>query len=168
MNFNEKYPGETLRALSWKQPFASLMLHGKVETRVWDAKYRGLVLICASKAPYSHAEVQDIAGEEQWKRITDLLGFEFKSSVHVPLAQAIAIGRLVSSKKMDGFAFVRGLDQPKLTYSEMIERKTFVKYNADLWCHSYTDVQPIVPFEWSGVQGWKTVDEETKSKIILL
>ena len=177
MTFNEKYPGETLRALSWKQPFASLMLHGKVETRVWDTKYRGWVLICASKAPYPVLEFADIVGD-QGKRVIETLGLEivkargnykfFLDKDKMPLAKAIAIGRLVSSKKMDGFAFVRGLDQPNITYSEMIERKTFVKYNADLWCHSYADVQPIVPFEWHGSQGWRTVDEETKSKIILL
>jgi len=30
--FNE----ETILALSWKQPFATAMLYGKIETRVWN------------------------------------------------------------------------------------------------------------------------------------
>lgn len=52
MKFTEKYPGADIRALSTKQPYASLMLHGKVETRTWDSKYLGWVLICASKQAY--------------------------------------------------------------------------------------------------------------------
>ena len=49
---------EPIKALSWKQPYASLMLKGKIETRSWPTNYRGLVLICASKAPYSIKEIK--------------------------------------------------------------------------------------------------------------
>jgi hypothetical protein len=43
---------QKLMALSWKQPYAELMLHGKIETRTWQTKYRGWVMVCASKQPY--------------------------------------------------------------------------------------------------------------------
>lgn len=167
MTFTEKYPGETLRALSWKQPFASLMLHGKVETRVWDTKYRGFVLICASKAPYPVLEFADIVGD-QGKRIIETLGLQIIKKANfykfyldhdkMPLGKAIAIGYLHTTKFMADHK----------SDIKLMEDKSFVKYADNLWMHEYTDVQPIVPFEWSGVQGWKTVDEETKSKIILL
>lgn len=70
MNFLEKYGDVELRALSWKEPFASLMLLGKIETRVWDTKYRGLVLICASKQIYTADEIRHISGDEQLLSVT--------------------------------------------------------------------------------------------------
>lgn len=42
-----------LRALSWKEPYATLMLHGKVETRTWPTDYRGLVLNCVALKDYA-------------------------------------------------------------------------------------------------------------------
>jgi len=40
-----------LKALSIKQPWAGLIAHGikTIETRIWTTKYRGDILICASK-----------------------------------------------------------------------------------------------------------------------
>ena len=32
--------GAPIRSLVWKEPFASLMLQGKIETRTWSTKYR--------------------------------------------------------------------------------------------------------------------------------
>jgi hypothetical protein len=42
-----------VRALSIKEPWASLIWEGKksVETRTWKTSYRGVVLLCASKSP---------------------------------------------------------------------------------------------------------------------
>ena len=155
--FKDKYPNEVLRALSWKQPFASLMLHGKIETRVWDSKYRGWVLICASKQPYNKNTVYQIAGEnyDRYMSIVDALKDDKTASIN---GMAIAVGYLTSSKYMGDHSGDK----------EFIERKCFVGFNSELWMHEYMDVQPIVPFEWKGAQGWRTVDEETKSKIIFL
>jgi ASCH domain. len=40
-----------MKAISLKEPWASLMLEGKktIETRVWKTNYRGKLLLCASK-----------------------------------------------------------------------------------------------------------------------
>ena len=40
-----------MKAISLKEPWASLMLEGKktMETRVWKTNYRGKLLLCASK-----------------------------------------------------------------------------------------------------------------------
>lgn len=155
MKFTDKYPNQSVRALSWKQPFASLMLHGKAETRVWDTKYRGWVLICASKSPYSLNKLKEISGMTQLNRIMEYL----PTGV---LAQrtgvAIAIGYLTATKYMADHK----------SDIEYMENKTFVKYADGLWIHEYSDVQPIVPFDWNGKLLWSTLDEETKSKIILL
>ena len=49
-----------MKALSIKEPYASLILQGKktIETRVWKTKYRGSILLCASQIPKS-----DISGK---------------------------------------------------------------------------------------------------------
>lgn len=157
MKFTEKYPNETVRALSWKQPFASLMLHGKIETRVWNSKYRGWVLICASKQPYNKNLVYQIAGEnhERYLSIVETLKNDKTAGIN---GKAIAVGYLTSSKFMADHSGDK----------DFIERKCFVGFNQELWMHEYMDVQPIVPFDWKGKQGWSTLDEETKDKIILL
>lgn len=138
---------EEVRALSWKQPYASLMLLGKIETRTWDTKYRGLVLICASKAPYSESQVLEIS-DWQGVRITEALnGADYYRSY--PLGKAIAVGRLVDCRPM----------------KREDEEKCYVKYRPDLFCHIYEDVRPIEPFEWKGSQGWKKLNQETINKI---
>lgn len=49
-----------IKAISLKEPWASLILNGKktIETRVWKTNYRGKLLICASKSPKT-----DISGK---------------------------------------------------------------------------------------------------------
>ncbi len=44
-----------MKALSLKEPWATLILKGKktIETRKWKTNYRGRILLCASKAPRS-------------------------------------------------------------------------------------------------------------------
>jgi len=160
--FTDKYPGQEVRALSWKQPFASLMLHGKVETRTWDTKYRGWVLICASKAPYNDRQINEISGDVQYKIMQTILT---KNYYTIPIGEAFAIGRLIDSRRMGSLLGDRVISTEGCME---IENRTFVKINYSLFLHEYRDVQPIVPFEWKGSQGWKTLDESTKDKIILL
>lgn len=146
-----------LRALSWKEPFASLMLHGKIETRTWATKYRGLVLICASKDPYTPKILLGISGK-QVHRITDLLTFP---DVAPTLGHAIAVGELVDCRPMvkadEDVCFV----QYREPWQERRVRKDgsvhIVKKR--LWCHIYENVREIEPIEWSGVQGWKILDD---------
>lgn len=44
-----------MRALSMKEPWATLLLQGKktIETRKWTTNYRGQLLFCASQSPRS-------------------------------------------------------------------------------------------------------------------
>lgn len=170
--FIEKYGDVELRALSWKQPFASLMLHGKIETRVWDSKYRGLVLICASKAIYTANEIEEISGDKLLNRMADWQTFKNLNGYLLPTAKAIAIGRLVDSRPMvkmdEDNCFVKfknpwlfpltktSFGHPVTTYKEK-----------RLWCHVYEDVQAIEHIDWKGTQGWSTVTDEVKQQIIL-
>jgi len=45
-----------MKALSIKEPWATLILEGKktIETRTWKTNYRGEILLCASKNPKSN------------------------------------------------------------------------------------------------------------------
>lgn len=146
---------EPIRYLGWKQPYGTLMLHEKIETRTWGTNYRGLVLICASQTPYSISKVLSIS-EAQTFRIDQIIRkvpgyelFQAKPYQHLPMGKAIAVGRLVESRQM----------------LKSDEERTFVQYDPDLFCHIYEDVTPITPFEIKGCQGWKKLDSGIWDKI---
>lgn len=141
---------EKILALSWKQPFASMMLYGKIETRGWITKYRGLVLICASKKDYNFDQVYNIAGERQVFRITDILTrINGHYLNNYRSGMAIAIGELIDCRPM----------KPE------DEDACFVKYYDDLYCHIYKNVCPINPFTWKGKQRWTEVTSEQRKSI---
>lgn len=150
MNIIEKLlkNGTEIRALSCKQPYAELMLHGKIETRSWYTKYRGLVLICVSKKSYSTEQLRNISGGNQLWRMGEFLDIENPKYE----GKAIAIGVLIDCRTM----------KPE------DEDKCFVRYYPDLWCHEYIHVTPIVPFEWKGSRKWGKVGEDIISSIKFL
>ncbi len=135
---------EEIRYLGWKQPFAEMMLHGKDETRSWPTKYRGLVLITASKTPYSQSAIKRIAGDVQYTRIMNYI-----EDRPLQLGKAIAVGRLFDCRKM----------------LATDENKTFVKFNPELYVHRYTDIRPIEPIPITGAQGWRKLSPDFLSAI---
>lgn len=130
-----------IKALFWKQPYANLMLHGKIETRTWNTNYRGLVLICASKIPYTNHLVKLISNID---KVYQVLGDET-----IKLGCAIAVGKLVDCRLM----------QPD------DEEKCFVNYSPNLYCHIYEDVKAIEPFELKGQMGWMNINDDILNKI---
>ncbi len=155
---------DEVRALSWKQPYASLMLHGKIETRSWNTNYRGKVLICASKTPYNYNDIMAISGERQGQRV---LNYMNSQKIEQPNGVAIAIGELVDCRPMEPKDKLLTFVEYVSPWMSMRERKNGQIHwvEKQLWCHIYKNVQPIEPFEWKGTQGWKILDEETKAKI---
>jgi hypothetical protein len=142
-------PDQKLLALSWKQPYAELMLHGKIETRTWNTNYRGWVLICASKKGYSEISVLDISGN-MFSDIEIKCGHKWEYCL---FGYAIAIGYLSDCRPMQ----------------LADEDKCFVKYYIPgLFCHIYQNVQAIEPFLWKGSQGWKEVTHEIKKQIRII
>lgn len=137
-------------ALSWKQPFGTAMLYGKIETRSWNTNYRGPVLICTSQRSYDLYSAKEICGNY----LFDLMFSKMNSdSGIIDLnGYAIAVGNLVDCRPMT-------LDD---------EAATFVQYRPGLYCHVYENVRPIKPFPWKGSQGWKTVDPEIIKTIVYL
>jgi len=96
-----------VKALSWKPPYGEMMLHGKEETRTWNTSYRGIVLICLSKAEYNLETITSMSGQPLTDQILAKTIDEEALNGH-----AIAVGRLVSTRHM----------------TEADEVKTFVKY----------------------------------------
>jgi hypothetical protein len=139
----EELQDSKILALSWKQPYAELMMHGKVETRSWDTKYRGLVLICASKVPYTLAEVSKLSGDQVNPR------FAQNYILNYPKAAAVCIGRLIETWPME----------------EKDEIACMVKYRPGLYCHKYSDIQRIEHIDWKGSQKWKVVPKSIIDQI---
>jgi hypothetical protein len=153
---------EPIMALSWKAPYAQLMLRGKVETRTWPAKYRGWVLICCSKVPYSGAQLTEIAGADQFDRILNYDLIIPKMSLD--FGYAIAIGKLVDCRPMTIDDEIDCFVQYKEPW---IETKTLVsgvvkEKRKQLWCHVYENVIPIQHFPFTGGQGWRSLTDEQK------
>lgn len=150
--FLDVYGDVEMRALWWKQPYCSMMLHGKVETRTWDTKYRGWVLMVCSKAGYNLTQLKNTAGITQMNRIRETLN---GGCLHLN-ELAIAVGFLTGTQPMSSFD----------------EDETYVKYKPDvpLYCHLYEKVHAIEAFKPypKGQVGWKTVDLSVKEQIILL
>ena len=162
---NEIITSDNIRALSWKAPFAQLMLLDKIETRTWPTNYRGLVLICCSKNPYSANKVIEMAGEKQFNMIMNAhpstLNYEFH------LGMAIAIGRLIDCRPMTEDDQDRCYLQFKAPWTETkISKGGKVRTSKKrLWCHVYADIRPIKPFPFKGGQGWKRLTDEQIQKI---
>lgn len=140
--------GETVRALWWKQPYASAMIFGKeYETRTRGTKVRGLILICSTIRGYKVNEVVRIAGNQ----FSHLISC-FKDMDFLPNGQAIAVGEITDSFPM----------KPEH------EGKAIVEYHSSKWCWHFKNVRPIEPFELPGKQGWSIIDNETRNKIKFL
>lgn len=142
---------EPLRALSWNQPFAELMLHGKQETRERESNVRGWVLICAAQKPYTGLKVQNICGDRQAIRVSAM---ELKHMAQFDvLGHAIGIGYIYNSRPM----------------TKHDEDLTFVKYVPGKWVWEFKQVHRIKPIPFTGKQGWSFVkDFETLNKIVIV
>lgn len=152
---------EEIRGLSFWQPFGTLMFHGKVETRKWSTPYRGLVLICTTKAPLEKQPLnksRHITFSAFDKlRIDATLDFNEKLVGYPPTAH------------LNGFAIGVG----RLTHCRPVweEDKTFFQHMAiksfPVFAHIYEDVKRIKPFPVSGNQGWFKVTPDMRAQIQL-
>jgi hypothetical protein len=164
----EEILSSEVRALSWKQPYASAMLCGKIETRSWSTNYRGLVLICVSKEPFAPREITEISGSIQEKRM--LLNLLSKGLWKYYNGFAIAIARLVDCRPMTKEDEAATFVQYKEPWTETAVRGKHKQYKMvehRLWCHVYEDVTPITPFTFKGAQGWKKLEGNFIKSFIL-
>lgn len=126
---------EPIHYLTWHQPFASLMLHGKKETRRKPTNVRGTVLILASDSPYPKSELIKLCGSRLLKIINETTEREPTKNI---TGKAIAIGRLTGCRPMQ----------------KKDASACFVKYVYDKFVWHFEEVKRIEPFEMKGKQGW--------------
>lgn len=86
---------QPIKAISLYQPWASLMSLGAkhFETRSWGTRYRGLVIICASKTI-----------EVDWRNVAFIAAMReagIENPNKLPLGMALGIGELVGSFKAE-------------------------------------------------------------------
>ncbi len=168
----ELLKNQPILALSWKAPFAQLMLHDKIETRTWPTKYRGWVLICCSKNSYLDTEVVKMSGIVQFNRIIHTINsyLPYTELYNLHEGKAIAIGKLICCRPMqknDEDACFLQFKEP-WTEEKILANGEIKMKDKMLWCHIYSDVRPIKPFDFKGVQGWKKLTAAEIEKIHLL
>ena len=134
------FESRPIRALTWKEPFGTLMLHGKIETRKWATSFRGDVLISCGKTPYNDWQLLEICGLDQLERMTKIIQ---PGSKMINCGYAVAVGTLVNCRMM----------------TRADEDDCFVQYRQGLWCHIYDNIRPIAPMPYKGQQGWKKLPE---------
>lgn len=143
----DNVPQTFIKALTWKEPFASLMIHGKIETRVWNTEYRGNVLICAGLQSYDDVQIKHLCGT-QAARVLEYM----KKNTNDCKGHAIAVGRLNHVRRME----------------PTDEEACYVQYAPSLYCHIYTNVRPIIKIPYSGAQRFGLVMPEVLNKIVYL
>ncbi len=167
--FGEKEQSR-IRTLGFYQPFGSLMLYGKIETR-WIMEDRkppfplGRYLFYTTQKNCDNPTLFDWCGAEIMKSISDTLGDDSTKDLN---GYAIGIGDLVSTrlltKEDEGRAFVKFIGrEQKLNYIS-------AKYNTkDQWALIFENVQRIEPFQCTfGKQGVGFVPESEIDKIKII
>ncbi len=151
---------EVIRAIGLYQPFASLMLHGKIETR-WVNNGRkppfplGKYLIYSCKTPYADGAFRHIMNKAEYGKCIDLKQSD-------------------DSFNLNGYAiclldFIKIIDP----VPPGIEDKTFVSYMSPGVVNRRvgivaSNVQRIKPFKFKGKQGISFLTEEQKQQIQII
>jgi len=140
---------EVVRVLTWKPPYSTLMLppHKKKETRRYATNVRGWVVIHEAQSSYTNTELMGIAGQEQFKRIEDALGWCGDKAENNGMC--IGFGNLFDCRPM------KPEDQ----------NDCFVNYDPALFVWEFDDVRAIKPFPRKGAQGWRVLTEDEKQLI---
>jgi hypothetical protein len=157
---NEMEQTSVMRALSWNQPFGTLMLHGKTETRRKGTSVRGKVLICTCKEPYADNQVLGIAGDRQYARIKQAKDKFQDDPTWKLFGYAIGVADLTDCRLM----YNSDQDDCFVEYRSRVVRDDIIA--PALYCWIFSNVQRIEPFKWNfGKQGWGFVPESEKGKI---
>lgn len=147
---------EILRTLGFYQPFCTLMLHGKVETRwVRVGKKppfpKGKYLFYSTKEPCDINQMIDFCGAGNGLRITIehlLLNDETKNLNGYGLATGVLRDIRLMTKKDEGKTFVefKGI--------QIRQDKNGVNHSYQQWCLEFEDVRAIEPIKFThGKQG---------------
>lgn len=155
-----------IRTIGLYQPYATLMLHGKLESR-WVAAGKkppfplGKYLIYSTKKEYTISEFQHLAGMF-WDRAMSILRTDH--SKH-RTGVGLAIGELYCVEKIYTFsqceeAFI----EPPTPLDDDVKNQ-FAYDGRALWGLRFKNVQRVKPFPFKGKQGVGFLSEEDQAKI---
>jgi hypothetical protein len=134
---------DKMKALSWREPYGSMMLHGKIETRTWYTKVRGPILICCSQKGYSYVSIVSISGDFYLSKMKDILD-PYRTGWPQTDGMAIGIGTLTD-------CHIMRREEEYLAY---------VRWHPELYSHVYEDVIPLPsPFKVKGQMGFFEVPD---------
>jgi hypothetical protein len=168
-----------IRTLGLYQPYAGLMLHGKIETR-WVRMGKtppfplGDYVIYSTQKAYKHEEFKEIVGS-QYNRAYDLIicgGSEFHITGHIIAKGTLyAIERMVPELCKNAF-----VEPPADKFYK--ETGTYIDKRYDpitgqttlytLWAMYFKKVLPVEPFPFKGKQGVGFLSPEDEAKIKLI
>lgn len=148
------FESTVIRTLGFYQPFCSLMLHGKIETR-WVREGKkppfplGRYLFYSTQNPCTDEQLDGWCGQSLYCNLTEALANDTTKELN---GYAIATGQLVNLRHMtrwdDEEAFVRFAG----TTARQDKNGKWHKYTQ--WCLEFENVQPIEPFRFEfGKQG---------------
>lgn len=158
---------ETIRTFGLYQPFASLMLNGKVETR-WVMNNKacpfpfGKYLLYSTKVGYTEEGFRYIAGE-YYDEAKTVLTNEPTLALN---GYALCIGDLWHKIKMTNYSMKNayvGLKNMQSCLS--MERNTIEFDGRSLWGLHFMNVKRIKPFPFKGKQGIGFLTKEQKQLI---
>ena len=157
---------EKIRTLGLYQPFATLMLHGKVETRwvIYGKKAPfplGMYLIYSCQKAYDMDFIEGLTGKYT-REIDELIESNLSGKNCWLTGEAGAIGRLVSIIDPLTPGFKTFVDDGQYEKSEY-KRGARVYYRRVGLV--FEDVKSIKPFEFKGKQGVGFLDDKYKSQI---
>lgn len=161
MNENNK-----IRTLGFYQPFGSLMLHGKIETRWVEVNKKppfpeGKYLFYTTKKSCDSFELLQWCGREIMLSITETLRNE---PTKIYSGYAIGMGDLVCVDEL------RDVDEEKAFVKFKGYKVVFNKYGREVtyiqWALRFENIERIKPFKWEfGKQGVGFVPESEIEKI---
>ena len=165
--------GGTMRALTIRQPWASLIALGvkTIETRSWQTHYRGPLLIHAGKAEpgpivLGSWEVGrlDVGADRRMWRID-----EFGPPVDLPLGAVVAVATLTDCVEIRDEAigepqgrlgWFRMVGGKKEMFADATDQIPYGDFTPGRWAWLLDDVQPIDPIPAKGRQGLWTPDAQ--------
>jgi hypothetical protein len=157
---------EIIRSLGFYQPFGSLMLHGKIETR-WVRVGRKPPFPIGKYLLYSTLGSCDLKSLESWctdDNMNDIDAALRNETTRTFYGYALAVGILkdvspmVKEQEKECFVEYKGVQ------IKGDEKKGFHPYQQN--CLYFLNVQRIKPFNFKGKQGVGILTEEQKKQII--
>ncbi len=133
------------------QPFANLITlkHKLLETRFYERKFRGDLLICAAKKVMPLPELKKVMSHEQFQQFSDIQK-KAPYDLFGPTGVAMCVATVVDWRPMN----------------KIEDMKTsFVDFDILRWVAVLENIRPIVTFDLKGRQGLFPLSKEEQAQI---